>query len=426
MKRNLFVFFPQPENFRRIKLFVIYLSATLINRAVPFLLLPVITRYLSPAEYGTWTIFSVLFLFMTALIGMNSQVNITRNFFRKPGEEIAKIVGNGILAVLINSILVSAIVLFSAFFTSEVFGVPTSWVLMIPPAVFAYMILQYRLNIFRNQNKAVQFGVLEIAVTMAYMAMAVFFVVWGRLGWKGMALGRISSAIIFGVFSFFSLWFSGFLILRFDRKRLYEIYIISLPMILHILGGVIIRMSDKLFINSMVGKEAVGIYAVGYTFGMIVMLFTEAFNKSWSPWMYKQLASINNAGKKRIVRITYIYYLGVILLALSVYLLSPFMVKLMTPASYHGASKYVFWIALAFAVDGMYQMHFPYLVHEGKTSFLGIATISAGIFNLFANYFLIRTNGPVGAAQATFLAFFIRFMAVKWYGKRIFPMPWKL
>ena len=59
---------------------IIYLLSTLLNRAVPLLLLPVLTRYLTPAEYGTIAILQVFLSFFLSLFG-GLNVNISRNYF---------------------------------------------------------------------------------------------------------------------------------------------------------------------------------------------------------------------------------------------------------------------------------------------------------------------------------------------------------
>ena len=82
------------------------------------------------------------------------------------------------------------------------------------------------------------------------------------------------------------------------------------------------------------------------------------------------------------------------------------------------------WVAFGYALRGMYMMRFPYLVHMGRTSFLGILTAVSAIINLIANYILIQNNGAIGAAQATLLSFAIQLIGVWWYTNRIYPMPW--
>ena len=67
-----------------IKSFAIYTVAGALNKMIPLLVLPVLTKYLAPVEFGIWSIYQVLLTFVTPVVGMNSQANITRKIFKIP------------------------------------------------------------------------------------------------------------------------------------------------------------------------------------------------------------------------------------------------------------------------------------------------------------------------------------------------------
>ena len=96
----------------------------------------------------------------------------------------------------------------------------------------------------------------------------------------------------------------------------------------------------------------------------------------------------------------------------------------MTEESYHSGIKYVIWVALGYAFYGMYTLVFPYGVHVGETSYLGITTFIAAFVNVVANYYLINLNGALGAAQATLISYIFMFISVWWYSNRLYSMPW--
>ena len=56
---------------------VVYLGASVINKAAPFLLLPVITSYLEPSEFGVLSLFLIVNGLFFAAIGMNIHANIS-------------------------------------------------------------------------------------------------------------------------------------------------------------------------------------------------------------------------------------------------------------------------------------------------------------------------------------------------------------
>jgi Na+-driven multidrug efflux pump len=81
---------------------------------------------------------------------------------------------------------------------------------------------------------------------------------------------------------------------------------------------------------------------------------------------------------------------------------------------------------MGYAVQGFYKISFVYLVLTGKTKFLGFSTVVAAIINLIGNYTLIKINGPIGAAQSTFISFVVSFILVFVYANKIYPMPWNV
>ena len=61
----------------------IYTLANILNNAIPFLVLPVMTRFLTPEDYGTLSMFSVLVSIMTTFVGLNVHGAIARQFYEK-------------------------------------------------------------------------------------------------------------------------------------------------------------------------------------------------------------------------------------------------------------------------------------------------------------------------------------------------------
>ncbi|HIH5998879.1 TPA: lipopolysaccharide biosynthesis protein, partial [Proteus mirabilis] len=61
----------------------IYVLSNIINAAIPFLLLPVITKYLSQEEYGQAAMFQSLVLGLAAFVGLNIQGFSIRKYFDK-------------------------------------------------------------------------------------------------------------------------------------------------------------------------------------------------------------------------------------------------------------------------------------------------------------------------------------------------------
>lgn len=404
--------------------FAVYLGSSVINKAIPFLLLPILTKYLSPEEYGILALYQVMISFIMPFIGMGMQNNITRNFFSQSKEFIAKIVFNILVVLTITTIVVTTILSIYLIMGGNHFSIPERWIYALPIMAFMGLINDCNLAILRNSKKPFFYGAFEISKTIIDLSLTILLIVAYSFSWEGRAIGMLVSTVVIGGVSIFRMWKKGYLLIEIDKSQINEIFRISLPLIPHVLGGVIMAVGDRIIIDQMVGTAEMGIYTVGYQFGMIMTLITTAFNQTWGPWMYELLAQNNKASKNKIVKATYMVCVGFIVLAILITIVSYFLLPLMTTKAYHGAFVHVIWIALGYAFFGMYNLVFPYGVYVGKTSYLGIITFSAAVINILANFVLIKLNGPVGSAQATLISYIFMFVSVWWYSNKLYPMPW--
>jgi len=388
--------------------------------------LPILTEYLSPDEYGVLSIFQLLISFSTAFVGMNMSANISKNFFKYNKQQTSLMIGNILMILSLTTLIYFVITLGVSFYYQEIFSVPSNWVVIIPILSFMFMINTINLTILRNQEKAILFGIYEIANTAVNMGVTILLLLMYHYGWYSQAVGITIAYTLFFIISLLHMRKNSFIILRYDRKEARKVMKLSIPLIPHVVGGIIISLSDRFFIERMVSLEMVGIYSVGYMFGMVVMLFTDAFIKSWSPWFYRMLPDADNTKKIKIVKYSYLYILATFIIAFGISIFAKFIIPYVVDVRYAGAEIYVFWIAIGYAVHGVYKIFFPYLVHISKTSFLGVSTVIAAVLNLIFNYFLIKKCGAIGAAYATVLSFIISASLVFWYQNKHFKMPWGL
>nr|ELR5257562.1 hypothetical protein [Providencia rettgeri] len=62
----------------------IYLSTNIINAAIPFILLPIFSSYLTTTAYGKIAIFQLLITGLGAIIGLNTIGAASRYYFDNP------------------------------------------------------------------------------------------------------------------------------------------------------------------------------------------------------------------------------------------------------------------------------------------------------------------------------------------------------
>jgi len=257
------------------------------------------------------------------------------------------------------------------------------------------------------------------------VTLSLFFIVLLGWKWQGRLLGITIASFIFSFIGIFVLYKRKYISFSFNKEYIKDILFFGIPLIPHALGGWIMTGIDRLFINSMINVAATGIYTVGYQVGMIIGLLATSFNTAWTPFLFEKLKEDNYSTKIRIVKYTYLYCIFLIGLAVFIGVISSNLLGFLVDKAYYGASKYVIWIAMGYAFEGIYLMVGNYIFFAKKTYLLSVATFFSAILNLGLNYILIKKNGALGAAQATCLTYFI-FCIIAWFlSSRVYKMPWK-
>ncbi len=408
-----------------IKNSIIYLGSSILNKSLPLLLLPILTFYLNPNEFGLVSLFQTFVTFFMAFIGMAMQTNIASQYFNSTREQINTLIGNIIFILLFNTI-------FCLFFLSllycagvyEIFSISYPEIFYVVLICFFSMIVEFFTTILRNNGEAFFYGKIEVSTALIRAIVIVFSLVLLKQGWLSQAYGMLFSSLIMAVVSFFFLRKRNYLGFTYNFGIVKDILKVSIPLIPHVIGGAIIAMSDRLFIERMIGLEAVGIYSVGYMFGMVVMLFVDAFIKAWSPWFYKTLSSNSESKKYIIVKYIYLYIIGLFLFSVVLSVIAEFILPYVISSKYSGAGDFILWVSLGYAMQGVYKIFFPFLVYVKKTYFLAMTTIIAAVLNLIMNYYFILEFGAIGAAYATIISYFISALLVFIIQKHFFKMPW--
>ncbi|MFN2440712.1 MAG: polysaccharide biosynthesis C-terminal domain-containing protein, partial [Chitinophagaceae bacterium] len=113
---------------------------------------------------------------------------------------------------------------------------------------------------------------------------------------------------------------------------------------------------------------------------------------------------------------------GFILIAIT--LATPTFFVTLIDETYAKGTIYVFWVGLSYFFWGVYLVFSGYIFYSGKTKILGWLALVNVVFNLVFNYFLIQLYGPLGAAYATCLSYFIVCVVIVYMANRLYPMPW--
>lgn len=400
--------------------FLLYFGTEILNKAIPFLLLPVITKYLTPQEYGTYGMYQVAVSFLVPFIVMNSQANITKIFFKVSKKTIRNLIASLLLLLHLHVFAALIIIYFLSLIFHNPFGIPDNILYITPLIIYAQTINTFNLTILRNQEKAFQYGSLQVSITFIQYSIALLLLFFFKKGWESLVYSVLIAQILFSMYSLKNM--NENFVLKWKFYSIKEIYKISLPFVFHTIGGSLIVMSDRIFIEKMLNVDSVGIYMIGVQFGTIVGIVINVIMTTLNPWFYRSLANENS----KIVLKSYLLMAIFLLLGILIWLFSLIIFPYMIDKKFILAKEIIFWITMSFIVRGWYQIFFNIIINEGKTYIFMYITSIGGIINLILNYIFIKFNGLIGAAQATLIVYIIIFILTFYFANRYSKFKWSI
>lgn len=403
----------------------IYLGANILNAGIPFLLLPVLTRVLTPADYGTLAMFGIVLSVVGAFTGLSVHGAIGVRYFQMETAALAEYVGACVGILVVSTSVIFLLVALFGEWLSSVSGVPSDWLLVAVILSGFQFLANIRLSLWQVSGEAKKYGAFQITQSLLNATVSLVLILMIGMAWEGRALGQSVAVILFGVIALW--WLLKDSLLRYPagwRKHSRDALTFGIPLIPHVIGGLLIVAADRFIIVRLLDVAHAGIYMVALQVGQALGLITESFNKAYAPWLMKNLTKPTDSLRISIVRGTYIYFVLVITIAAAFGLLAPMFLNFLVGESFQAAGNVVIYIALGFAFGGCYYMVTNYIFFESKTKLLALVTFVSGLINIPLMFALTEHNGIVGAGQAFMLTQALSFFGTWWLAQKVHPMPW--
>lgn len=401
----------------------IYTLANLGNSAIPFLMLPLLTRVLSPSDFGTVVVFTTTITVLGAFTGLSvhGAVNVK---FHDRSVDIGRYTGTALCILAASGSGVVLLVLLIGGWLSGVTGLSRGWLVLAALASASQFLIQIRLGLWQAQSKAISFGLLQVGQTALNLALSVLLVIPADWGWQGRAAGVSVAAIVAAAAALVLLWRGREATWPPTRAYARDALRFGVPLIPHVVGAVALANSDRMLVAAVSGLHEAGVYAASMQLGLLVSVVADAVVKAATPHLYRSIGTADDAERVRIVRLTYAYFAFMLLVAAGAAAAAPWLMKLVGGA-FRGDGDVLAFVALGSAFGGMYLMVVSYIFYASRNEWLSLLTLSVGTANVGLTWWLVRWHGAVGAAQAFALAQFVMFVCTWALAARCHPMPWQ-
>jgi O-antigen/teichoic acid export membrane protein len=404
----------------------LFFAGGILNKAVPFLLMPVLTRYLSAADYGVLGVFQVLVGFASPLMHLNLRGAINRFYFDRDEIDFPRFVGNCIYLITVATVVVSLLLWVLAGPIGRIANYPPEWLWAVVAMGYGTALTMIILGIWQVRQQAGPFITFQFLQTLTNFALSIWLVVGLHQSWQGRITGQVFTLLAFGCLAVLVLdlrrWVSARPSFSYMRRAL----AFGAPLIPHALGAVTVALINRIFLAHYKGLDAAGIYTVSFQIALVLQLMADSFNRAWVPWFFGKLQEHRASMLRKIVIGTYAYNGVIILLALLAGLVAPWFLSFFVGPEFAPAGKYVLLLAMGFAFDGMYKMVTTYIFYTKRTYLLAFITLPVAVVNIGLNFLLVPRWGLLGAAWATMLSYLLTYLATWLVASRIYSMPWGL
>jgi len=407
--------------FQLLKHSAVYSFGNVALKGMGIITLPIYSHHLSQTEFGTFGILDITIIVLSEILSLGQSNSIiyfnnTKDFKDKNKSVFFTIASIVLIANIIFAVFTGTIrVLFPQLIN------PLSLFSIYLPIICFVSIIRAFNSVFINKLRADEKSGLYTVVTLvkiaAFICSIFYTVVYLKLSVAGIMYSYLFSEIFILVL-LCPVMFSK-MKFNFDREIGRRALNYGIPLIFAAIGIYILNLSDRFMIAYYLHLKAVGIYDFGYRIaGTIQMFLIIPFNQALLPSAYKEY---KRPGDKRYYSKLMTYMCFVIIwggLALSIF--GNLLVKLLGNNNFNGAEVFVPIIILAYIFSSMRNVASTGMLLSGKTSYIGIITVGAGLLNVGLNIIFLPRYGVIAAAYTTLIAFVVFYTVTKKLSDRFY------
>lgn len=406
---------------------LVYTTSTLLSSLCPFLLLPFLTRVLSPEDYGQISLFSIFVTLLGAIIGINSNVAANRKFFDVEKQDsllLKRYNSNCILIFLFSIFLVSVSLIIFKEGVSKLLEIPTSWIFLAIISSSSNFIFQFRLGQWQVRSRVFAFGFFQVLSSVSNLFLTGLLVFYWDMASYGRVVAISGALLLMGTLSMISLWRDNLISLKPTFIYTKEILVFGAPLIPHVMASGMMIVVDRFLIVKMIGLDEAGIYMVAASIAGIFGILFNSINKAYVPWLFGQLKNDDINNKLKIVKNTYLSALFLLFFALIFYLLAPGVLSIILGPGFSTVASLVPVLVLGQCFYGIYLMLSAYLFYSKSTEKLSYISLFCGLLNVVTLVYFVPEYGVLGACCAFVLSCFVKLALTWFFVTKSIRMPW--
>ena len=403
---------------------VVYGSGEILLFGISFLLVPVYTRVLTPAEYGVLG----LLLLLRALLRPLNQLGLDESFLRlyyDCGNDAARrtltgttLIAIGLASGVVLTVLLAGASTFSRLLLGSAEHAWTLRLLALNGFLQAFLCVPHNLLWIRNEPE--RFARWTVGGGLGAAAGRLLLVVGFRMGVFGIMLADllVSVVLVAGLSRVVERPLG-----RFSGQQARDMLHYGLPRVPNVLLQQVTMMSDRFFLRLFRPLPDVGIYQLGGTIANVLRIYPEAFRRAWMPFAFEKMDQRD--APRQFAQLATVAFAVLVLGTLAIAMLAAPVVQIMTPAQFHGAAAVVPFLVLAVALHSAAVFLMTSLNVAKRTHVLPVAAAVAAAATVAGHVTLIPRFGLLGAAGATAAGQAARVIVMTVAAQRLYHIPYE-
>jgi len=405
---------------------LVYGTGFILSKAVAFVMLPVYTRYLTPADYGLLQLIDMVVEVASIAAGSRLGAGIFRFYHKAETPEERRALLSTALIVLLASYAAAATATYAYAPTIarvalgdagdvalvRIAGMSLAFesLLLVP---FAYL---------RVRDQSVFYVAVSLAKLILQVTLNIVFVVYLSLGAKGVLLSTLAANIVTGAF------LTAYLVrgvgLRFSEGAARDLLRFGIPFVGTQIATFILTFGDRYFLRRASDATVVGLYGLAYQFGFLLAALGDLpFSMVWEPARF-EIAT--RPDRDELYARAFIYF-NILLLTMGV-LITLFVgdfLRIVAAPAFLPARELVPIILIAYVLQSWTGMHNIGIQVRERTEFYTLANWAGAIVALVGYVLLIPRLLGLGAALATVVSFAVREWLVYALSQQLWPVRYR-
>jgi len=406
---------------------VVYGIGIILTRSFGFVLIPLYTKYLTPADYGILEILYRTADLVNIILATGLGVTIIRFYtLEEDKSDKNSVIATGISYTLVLGIILVGILYFQADLLSDLLYKSAEYVELVRIMLFFCLVetlFIIPMAYIQAQIKSTQFVTFSLMKFILGISLNIYMVAGLNMGVKGIMVANLVNGVVTsGLVVGWSLKQVGLTVKVALLKKMLKF---SLPLVPGGLLMFVLNNGDRFFLQRFTNDTILGIYSLGYKFGSaIAILVLSPFNKVWAVYVFK--IAKREDFKMLFPMIFRLLMFAYILIGLIFSIYSQEIVELFATEGYYEAFKvipivvlaYLLWTASTYFDLGFYI--------TGKTVYKSVLVIVGAAVIIPLYWYLIPKYDMYGAAWAT-VGGFAAFSVTAWYlSRRIYYITYGL